>query len=208
LPAYVSRDARTQIAVRRDVSVLIFSIILCILLAGPISCTTVSSNSVANTYTGTSWNTIRAGLTTPERIDEYLNACSITYKAEKPNTLNHPQAPEETIRLKAGDCEDYAYLITDALMYHGYEAKIMSVEATTAGGLLIHAVAVYRDPGTDRWYYIHGYRFRGLSIGISKGFDTQTDLARYVAEKMNGRLYQYFVMSPDAFGRIYDAMIN
>jgi hypothetical protein len=173
--------------------------------AGPIAGTNASPISLSESPT---WIDIRAGLTTPELIEQYLDSCRITYKEERASTLNHTQSPEETIKGMSGDCEDYAALIADALIYHGYEAGLISVEAKTSGGLLIHAVAVYRDATTGRWHYIHGYRFKGLTIGVSKGFDTQVDLASYIAEKMNGKLYQYFVMSPDAFKRVYDAMLN
>ncbi len=205
---HVSRTTPTRTLVKRSVTLSIFSIALSILLTGPIACATVSPNATADPYTGASWSSVRAELTTPEAIEQYLRSCPITYKGEKPNALNHTQTPEETIGIKTGDCEDYASLITDALIYHGYEAKIISVEAKTSGGLLIHAVAIYRDPSTNQWHYIHGYRFKGLSIGISKGFDSEIDVARCIAEKMSGKLYQYFVMSPDAFRRTYDAMVN
>lgn len=208
VPVRFPQTSPARIVMKHRVGLLPFPIALLILLAGPIACATVSSNTMSDSNTGASWSSIRAELTTPERIDEYLRSCSITYKGEKPNTLNHTQPPEETIRIMTADCEDYAFLITDALIYHGYETKIISVEAKTSGGLLIHAVAVYRDPGTHRWRFIHGYRFKGLSIGVSEGFDNQGDLARYVAEKMNGKLYQYFVMPPEAFVRTYDAMMN
>jgi hypothetical protein len=203
-----TRDTRTRIVMKRSAMLPISAIALSILLMGTIACTTVTPAGMADPYTGASWSSIRAGLATPEAIEQYLRSCSITYKGEKPNTLNHTQPPEETIGIKTGDCEDYASLITDALIYHGYEAKIISVEAKTSGGLLIHAVAIYRDPSTHQWHYIHGYRFKALSVGVSKGFDSEIDVARYIAEKMNGKLYQYFVMSPEAFVRIYDAMKN
>ena len=184
---------------------LFFFVILLIALAGPVACTTVSPYAPS---AGPTWQDIRADLTTPERIGQYLNSSPVTYRGEKPGALNHTQTPEETISTLHGDCEDYAVLITDALKYHGYEADIISVEAKTSGGLMIHAVAVYRDSDTGQWHYIHGYRFRGLSIGVSKGFDSQGDMARFIAEKMNGKLYQYFVMSPDSFKKVYDAMLN
>ncbi len=178
-------------------------------LGGPAACTTISSMTMGNPYEGKSWVQIRADLTTPDQIEQYLRVCSITYKGEKPGALNHTQAPEETLRLRTGDCEDYAFLIIDALLNKGYEAKIISVEADrTRKDLLIHAVAIYRDPNTKQWHYIHGYRFNGLSIGVSEGFDTEADVARTIAKKMGGRLYQYFVMSPDAFKKTYDVMRN
>jgi hypothetical protein len=208
LPTRVSRTAPAQIAMKHGLTLSIFFIALLVLLAGPIACATVSSNTAAHPYTNASWDSIRADLTTPEKIDEYLHSSSIAYKTEKPNTLNHTQPPEETLSIKTGDCEDYAFLITDALTYHGYEAKIISVEARTSGGLLIHAVAIYHNPDTHQWHYIHGYRFKGLSIGVSEGFDNQEDVARYIAEKMNGKLYQYFVMPPETFRKVYDAMLN
>lgn len=173
--------------------------------AGPIPGTNTSPISLA---AGSAWTDIRAGLTTPEAIEEYLGSCRIKYKAERPYTMNHTQSPEETITAMSGDCEDYAALIVDALVAHGYEAGIISVEARTSGGLLIHAVAIYRDAATGQWYYIHGYRFKGLTIGVSEGFGTQSDLARSISKKMGGKLYQYFVMSPDSFKRVYDAMLN
>ena len=182
---------------------------LLLFLGGPVACTTFSSLNAGDPYKGRSWDQIRAELINPDQIVQYLRVCSITYKGEKPGTLNHTQTPEETLRLKTGDCEDYAFLITDALINEGYDAKIISVEADRARkDLLIHAVAIYRDPSTNQWHYIHGYRFNGLSIGVSEGFDTETDVARTIAKKMGGKLYQYFVMSPDAFRSTYDVMRN
>lgn len=178
-----------------------------ILVTVPAGCAT-SLYSKSGYAAGESWESIRAGLTTPELIDDYLNSCRITYKGERPRTLNHTQSPEETLRTLGGDCEDYAFLITDALRFHGYEAGIISVEARTSGGLLIHAVAIYHDPETGKWHFIHGYRFKGLSIGVSEPFDSQAELARDIAGHMNGKLYQYFVMSPETFRKVYDAMLN
>jgi hypothetical protein len=197
-----------------------FLFFLLILSAGLIGCTSVSPyapsagpdspsvSPIAPSAGPTAWEDIRTGLTTPEIIGEYFDSSPITYKGEKPNTFNHTQQPEETIRLRTGDCEDFAALITDALLYHGYEAEIISVEAKTSSGLIIHAVAVYRDADTGQWHYIHAYRYRGFSIGVSKGFDSQADMASTIAKKMNGRLYQYFAMSPTSFAKVYDAMLN
>ncbi len=181
---------------------------LFIFLAGTLAFMTVPAHAVSGLTETVSWEDIRAGLTTPGQISEFFRSSPIRYKAEKAHTMNHTQPPEETIRTKTGDCEDYAMLITDALIYHGYEAAIISVEAQTPSGLMIHAVAIYSDSDTGRWHYIHGYDFKGLSIEVSKGFDSRRDVALYIAERMNGRLYQYFVMTPDSFVMTYDAMMN
>jgi hypothetical protein len=177
-------------------------------LGGPLGCASMQALTAGNPYRDMSWDQIRSELSTPDRIVQYLRVCSITYKGETPGTLNHTQTPEETLNLRTGDCEDFAFLITDALIHDGYDARIISVEADRRTGLLIHAVAIYRDPNTRQWRYIHGYRFKGLTIGVSKGFNTEADVAESIAAKMGGKLYQYFVMSPDQFKKTYDVMRN
>jgi hypothetical protein len=184
--------------------VLVISLLLT--LGGPLGCASMQALTAGDPYRDMSWDQIRPELSTPDRIVQYLRVCSITYKSETPGTLNH--TPEETLNLRTGDCEDFAFLITDALIHDGYEARIISVEADRRTGLLIHAVAIYRDPNTRQWRYIHGYRFKGLTIGVSKGFNTEADVAENIASKMGGKLYQYFVMSPDQFKKTYDVMRN
>ena len=176
--------------------------------AGLVSCATISSMGVSDPYAGRSWAQIREGLCRPEQVEDYLRCSTVRYRAEKAGVFNHTQTPDETLRLRAGDCEDFACLIVDALGFHGYEARILSVEAETRGGLLIHAVGVYRDGETGRWHYIHAYDFKGLSVGVSEGFGSERDMAAYIAGKMGGKLYQYFVMTPERFTATYDRMTN
>jgi hypothetical protein len=183
-------------------------LILFILTTFLFSCTAVTPANTGNISLGKSWSDICPALTTPELIIDYLRTAHFKYRAERPGAYNHTQTPDETVRLKSGDCEDFAALIADALISHGYDAKIISVEAKRPTGLLIHAVAIYRDPATNKWHYIHGYTFKGLGIAVSEGFSTQQEVARTIAEKMGGTLFQYFVMSPDAFRKTYDALVN
>jgi hypothetical protein len=170
--------------------------------------TTAFPADVNNPYAGMSWEEIREDLTCPEQVVDYLRRCHIDYQAEKTGVFNHTQTPEETLSLKSGDCEDFAYLIVDALRYHGYEARILSVEVETNRGLLTHAVGIYRDKELGRWYYINAYNIKELVFGIGGGFGSAPDLAVDVARKMRGELYQYFIMSPETFTWVYDAMIN
>ncbi len=205
-PVACSTPAHIPVRITSTFPALIMALLF--VVGGAASCATVSSTAAGDPYQGKSWDQIRTGLTTPERIVQFLQTCRINYKEETPGTLNHTQGPEETMRLRTGDCEDYAYLITDALTHDGYEARIISVEARRHRGIIIHAVAIYQDPNTNQWHYVHAYRFDGLSIGVSDGFNSKMDLARAIAEKMGGKLHQYFVMSPGEFKATYDVMRN
>lgn len=157
-------------------------------------------------YSGRLWSNIGPTLDTPEKISKYLNR-KVRYKQEPEGVCNYTQSPEETLELKTGDCEDFAYLVVDALGNHGYEAKFLTVEALSVDGTLnIHALGIYRDKETDKWHYIQKDRFLGLDKGISgRGYDDIDAMAADIAARMNGVLHKRFILeTPQEYIELYD----
>lgn len=116
------------------------------------------------------WGELRERLDTPNKVADYLPI--IKYKRE---IGNHTQLPEETFRLKTGDCEDYACFVVDTLGYHGYYTRMVGVfdDSIKRG----HAVGAYVDPITNKWGYIEQ---GGI---IRDGFDTIDDLVNDVSDR-------------------------
>lgn len=78
------------------------------------------------------------------------------------------QSPEEFIRNKAGDCEDFALFTQTLLKRNGHPAFLLNVY----GGRFAHTVVVFKRDG--KYHAVDG-----ASV-IRKGFDRLEDLARYV----------------------------
>lgn len=136
------------------------------------------------------WTDLRERLDTPEKVADFLP--NIKYKSE---IGNHTQPPEETFRLKTGDCEDYACFIVDTLSYHGYNARMVAVfdDSRSKG----HAVGAYTDPITNKWGYIE------QDGEIRDGFNTIDDLVNDLSDecKIHGR---YTVLTSGEFISMYD----
>lgn len=182
-----------------------------------IVCTTATAGSLAlktetipighvEEYPGRLWSNIGPTLDTPEIISKYLNR-KLRYKQEPEGVCNYTQSPEETLELKTGDCEDFAYIVVDALRNHGYETRFLTVEALTrAGTLNIHALGIYRDKETGKWHYIQKDRFLGLEKGVSgRGYDDTDEMAADIAARMNGVLHRRFILeTPQEYIELYD----
>jgi hypothetical protein len=146
-------------------------------------------------YSGPFWSRLGPTLDTPEKVSDYINY-ALRYKEEPPGVCNHTQSPEETVELGTGDCEDFAFVIVDALRNHGYETDFLTVEALASDGTLtIHALGVYRNKETGQWHYIQKGDFLGLARGVSDpGYDTLDAMATDVARRLKGVLYKKFVI--------------
>ena len=157
-------------------------------------------------YSGRLWSRLGPTLDTPERVSDYVNY-ALRYKEEPPGLCNHTQSPEETVELGTGDCEDFAFVIVDALRNQGYETSFLTVEAVAPDGTLtVHALGVYRDKETRLWHYIQKDDFLGLSRGVSgKGYDTIDAMASDVATRLKGVLHQRFVIDTgEKYIKMYD----
>ena len=75
-------------------------------------------------YGGISWNKVRKRLRNPHAVALFLN--TLDYQEEQKGQ-DHTQLPEETLNLAGDDCEDFAYIVFDALHYNGYETKMLSI---------------------------------------------------------------------------------
>ena len=154
-------------------------------------------------YVGMSWDQIKEQLDTPEKVLDYI--VTIRYQSEPRGIANHTQKPEETVRKGTGDCEDYAFVAKDALEYHSYKAKVLSVESKLSNGnILGHSVVIYKDKETKKWRYIQGYNFAGLTEGISEEFISLDSMARDIARKMNGTYYTHLEQTPREFINKFD----
>lgn len=76
---------------------------------------------------------------TPEEIARWISS-EFTYSVEFPDKW---QSPEETIRLKRGDCEDFAILASEALKRQGIDNDIVIVKFE--GLDTSHAICIWKD---------------------------------------------------------------
>jgi len=63
-------------------------------------------------------------ITTPEEYSEWISG-NIKYVIDDEE---HWSTPEETLRSKIGDCEDFAFLSKWVLIELGYEAKVIGID--------------------------------------------------------------------------------
>jgi len=134
-------------------------------------------------YSGRSWNKVRKRLRNPHAVALFLN--TLDYQKEQKGQ-DHTQPPEETLNLGGGDCEDFAYIIADALSYHGYETRMLVVWGKN--GDSCHAVGIYKEKFRDKWHYIE-------ESEVSEGFDSIYMLAKDVVIEYYGSFKDYRIFS-------------
>lgn len=136
-------------------------------------------------YAGKTWEEIREHLDNPHKVAFYLS--TIRYKND---IMNHPQRPEETVRLGSGDCEDFAILIYEALNYHGYETKLLIVcfEDDEAS----HCVGIYKEKRSNNWHFVD-------RSDVSIGCDNMYDLAREAGKFMGTFKSHKIVDDPEGY---------
>lgn len=140
----------------------------------------VSDKITAKTfYGGSSWEKVRKRLRNPHAVALFLNR--LDYQSEREGH-NHTQTPEETLKLGGGDCEDFAYIVVDALHCHGYETRMLSVSGKNERSC--HAVGIYKEKFRDKWHYIE-------ESEISEGFSSIYSLAKHIAYEYYGSFDDY-----------------
>jgi hypothetical protein len=65
-------------------------------------------------------------ITTPQALSEWFYTEGFSYQAELP-FHDYWKKPEETIRDKGGDCEDFAFLVDRVLSERGYKTYVLAV---------------------------------------------------------------------------------
>lgn len=100
---------------------------------------------------------LREVTNTPQKMAEFLHGYLVYIHDEPRKFINHRgerirvgsnymYEPEDTYLRGGGDCEDYAELAADWMVYHGYEAYVISLGDTR------HTVCAVRDGG--KWVYL------------------------------------------------------
>ena len=107
---------------------------------------------------------------TVDRICKWIES-NIEYKSDSEvwGVGDYWQTAEETLRLKTGDCEDFAILAYECLKSLGIEAKLIDIKTNKRG----HVICVFKRGGL--WSY--------FSSGGLKDYRTENyrDLLRYAA---------------------------
>lgn len=104
---------------------------------------------------------------TPKEYVKWLNK-NIVYKDDK---IEYWQFPEETLKLKSGDCEDFAFLNRAFLRVMGYSPKVLALRIREIG----HAVCIFKENG----YYSY---ITNTSLKKAKA-ETMEELLEYLKEK-------------------------
>lgn len=105
---------------------------------------------------------------TPESLSQWLIK-NITYELEN-GKEDYWKTPQETIKDKAGDCEDMAILTRYILKKKGYKVYIIAIEYKDKSSA--HAIAVIKH--NDKTYSYFDNQFY-----ISKRFNNITELLNY-----------------------------
>ena len=179
---------------KKVIKIAFFSGLTLLMIIGQSPMVHARGTSLAYSSSGLTWEELIVILDTPQKIVDYFYQ-EIVYREE---TVEHLQLPEETLRLKSGDCEDFALFATEALIYHNYhDVKVFVVIFKESGEFDGHAVCVYRDKKTGDWSYID----QTFSGGP---FSTLTDIADdLVGEWDVETIYGFAIYSPDVF-RLYN----
>ncbi len=94
--------------------------------------------------------------TTPEAVVAYLHAFTFRTDLDLFGEVDHWQTPEEFVRRRAGDCEDYALLARALLRRNGIEAFVLSLYGKAG---YAHTVCVFKD-GRGRYNVINQDRIQ------------------------------------------------
>ncbi len=76
---------------------------------------------------------------TPEQIAKWF---SLEFKYQTKNPDN-PQTPGETLKLRVGDCDDFAFLAAAILAENGIKSKVIVIKYR--GLDIMHAICMYKD---------------------------------------------------------------
>ena len=83
----------------------------------------------------------------PKTVKNYLNfsewISEFTYRAEKDGE-DYWKTPEETIKDRGGDCEDFAILAVDTLRGLGYKMYLIVITHRSGGKQYGHAIALLK----------------------------------------------------------------
>jgi hypothetical protein len=98
---------------------------------------------------------------TPETLAEWFREEGFSYQAEA-LFQDHWKTPEETIRDKGGDCEDFAFLTDKVLSDNGYETYVIAIYFKKTA----HAITIIKIDNKyaffDNMYYIN-HKFNNLN---------------------------------------------
>ncbi len=107
---------------------------------------------------------------TPKKFAAYFE----TFRFE---LFHHVQSPDEFLRNRRGDCDDYAVLADHVLPERGYETRLIHVRLA---GMVAHAVCYVTE---DRAYL--DYNNRAVFFRTTKAKPALRDIADKVAASLN-----------------------
>jgi hypothetical protein len=93
---------------------------------------------------------VRAQITTPEALSKWLRK-NVHYESDRYGD-DYWQAPYETLARKAGDCEDYAFLVQALLNEIGIRSRVIMVSYMKGSERKGHALCVFQRDGAY-WYF-------------------------------------------------------
>jgi len=84
---------------------------------------------------------VPSSIRTPQELVEWLSG-EFSYRLEMPDSW---QSPQETVRTKKGDCEDFAVLVSAFLSRHGISNDILILKFKDLR--TSHAICAWKTPG-------------------------------------------------------------
>jgi len=110
---------------------------------------------VLNISNNTSFDEVCKRITTPEKIEIWAKHY-LQYESDKKifGIDHYWQSYEEMFRLRMGDCEDFATIISEILSRNKYENWIM----VFGNAKRSHAICVFRYPDSDTWMFFSNYK--------------------------------------------------
>ena len=97
-------------------------------------------------------------LISPEEIMRWLGK-NINYRTDK-TTHKKPeywQTSKETIALKTGDCEDFAFLTQALLQEIGIESSVIGIAYLDPAGVRHHAICIYEDGNSLKYFSVYNF---------------------------------------------------
>jgi len=125
-------------------------------------------------------------------FEDYIHWLKENIKYESDNWRDCWSMPEETLRRKYGDCEDYAFLNAAFLSVFGYDPKVLAV--TKPEG--IHAICVFEENGYYCW--IDNTDLRRSSA------QSMLEFSKYIFEEYHG----YYLLKPNFKNRKWDVFFG
>jgi len=127
-----------------------------------------------------------------DSFEDYIHWLKENIKYESDNGRDCWSMPEDTLRKKYGDCEDYAFLNAAFLSVFGYNPEVLAV--TKPDG--IHAICVFEDNGYYCW--IDNADLRRSSA------QSMVEFSKYIFEEYRG----FYLLEPNFKNGKWDVLLG